>query len=55
MLPSGELLEQSNGTAWMAKFCLNKLEMALRHATQDRSYEGVAVKFFEHSASTPLR
>jgi hypothetical protein len=51
MLPSGELLEQSDGTAWMAKFCLNMLEMALRLANHDRSYEEVALKFFEHFAS----
>jgi hypothetical protein len=51
MLPSGGVLEQSDGTAWMAKFCLNMLEMALRLANQDRSYEGVAIKFFEHFAS----
>ena len=48
VLPAGETLEQSDGTAWMAKFCLNMLEMALRLANHDRSYEGVAVKFFEH-------
>jgi hypothetical protein len=51
MLPGGETLEQSDGTAWMAKFCLNMLEMALRLANRDRSYEGVALKFFEHLAS----
>jgi hypothetical protein len=51
MLSSGELLEQSDGTAWMAKFCLNMLEMALRLANHDRSYEEVALKFFEHFAS----
>ncbi len=51
LLPGGELLEQSDGTAWMAKFCLNMLEMALRLANRDRSYEGVAIKFFEHFAS----
>jgi hypothetical protein len=51
MLPSGEILEQSDGTAWMAKFCLNMLEMALRLANHDRSYEDVAVKFFEHFAA----
>ena len=51
MLPGGELLEQSDGTAWMAKFCLNMLEMALRLANRDRAYEDVAVKFFEHFAS----
>ena len=50
MLP-GEVLEQSDGTAWMAKFCLNMLEMALRLAARDRSYEDVALKFFEHFAS----
>jgi hypothetical protein len=47
MLP-GEVLEQSDGTAWMAKFCLNMLEMALRLATRDPVYEDVAIKFFEH-------
>ena len=51
MLPGGEVLEQSDGTAWMAKFCLNMLEIALRLANRDRSYEGVAVKFFEHFAA----
>jgi len=35
----------------MAKFCLNMLEMSLLLANQDRSYEGLAVKFFEHFAS----
>jgi hypothetical protein len=50
MLPGGEMLEQSDGTAWMAKFCLNMLEMALRLANHDRAYEDVAVKFFEHFA-----
>jgi hypothetical protein len=50
MLPDGDVLEQSDGTAWMAKFCLNMLEMALRLANQDPNYEDVAVKFFEHFA-----
>ncbi len=51
MLPGGEILEQSDGTAWMAKFCLNMLEMALRLANHDNAYEDVALKFFEHFAS----
>ena len=51
MLPGGGVLEQSDGTAWMAKFCLNMLEMALRLANHDRAYEDVALKFFEHFAS----
>ena len=49
MLP-GEVLEQSDGTAWMAKFCLNMLEIALRLANRDLVYEDVAIKFFEHFA-----
>jgi hypothetical protein len=48
MLPDGDILEQSDGTAWMGKFCLNMLEMALRLANHDPTYEDVAVKFLEH-------
>jgi hypothetical protein len=51
MLPAGELLEQSDGTAWMAKYCLNMLEIALRLANRDPAYQGVALKFFEHFAA----
>ena len=54
MLPDGEMLEQSDGTAWMAKFCLNMLEMALRLANHDRAYEDVALKFFEHFAQIAI-
>jgi hypothetical protein len=50
MLPGGDVLEQSDGTAWMAKFSLNMLEMALRLANHEPTYEDVAVKFFEHFA-----
>jgi hypothetical protein len=46
----GEVLEQSDGTAWMAKFCLNMLEIALLLANRDPVYEDVAIKFFEHFA-----
>ncbi len=49
MLP-GEVLEQSDGTAWMAKFCLNMLEIALLLANRNQVYEDVAIKFFEHFA-----
>jgi len=51
MLSDGSLLEQSDATAWMGKFCINMLEMALRLANHDRAYEGVALKFFEHFAA----
>ena len=50
-VPEGGVLEQSDSTAWMAKYCLNMLEMALRLANHDRSYEDIAIKFFEHFAS----
>jgi hypothetical protein len=46
----GEVLEQSDGTAWMAKFCLNMLEIALLLANRNQVYEDVAIKFFEHFA-----
>jgi hypothetical protein len=48
-VPDGHL-EQSDGTAWMAMYCLNLLEMALILAGHDPSYEDVATKFFEHFA-----
>jgi len=47
-LPDGLILEQSDGTAWMALYCLSMLEMALLLAGHDPAYEDVAVKFFEH-------
>ncbi len=47
-LPVPGRLEQSDGTAWMATYCLNLLEMALQLAAHDPVYEDVATKFFEH-------
>ena len=47
-LPAGGVLEQSDGSAWMAKFCLDLLEMSVTLAMVDRTYEDVATKFFEH-------
>ncbi|HET9073291.1 MAG TPA: hypothetical protein VFN48_01815 [Solirubrobacteraceae bacterium] len=47
-LPDGLTLEQADGTGWMALYCLSMLEIALVLARQDRAYEDVAVKFFEH-------
>ena len=49
-LPGGLVLEQSDGTAWMAMFCLSMLEIALHLAHHDPAYQDVAVKFFEHFA-----
>jgi len=47
-LPGGERLDQSDGTSWMAMFCLNMLAIALELAKQDEPYEDVATKFLEH-------
>ena len=47
-LPIDGRLEQSDGTAWMAMYCLNLLEMALVLAEHDRTYEDLATKFLEH-------
>jgi hypothetical protein len=47
-LPVAGHLEQSDGTAWMAMYCLNLLEIALTLAVNDPVYEDVATKFFEH-------
>jgi hypothetical protein len=48
MLPTGGHLEQSDGTAWMGMYCLNMLAIALELARENRVYEDVATKFFEH-------
>jgi hypothetical protein len=43
-------IEQSDGTAWMAMYALNLLELSLLLAEQDISYEDTATKFLEHFA-----
>jgi hypothetical protein len=47
-LPSGGHLEQSDGTSWMAMYTLNLLAIALELSREDRAYEDVASKFWEH-------
>jgi hypothetical protein len=49
-LPVAGVLEQSDGTAWMAMYALNLLEIALVLAERDPVYEDIATKFFEHFA-----
>ena len=49
-LPIDGALEQSDGTSWMAMYCLDLLEMSLTLARHDRTYEDLATKFFEHFA-----
>ncbi len=47
-LPTGGMLEQADGTAWMGFYCGTMLSMALELASEDPAYEDVASKFFEH-------
>ncbi|MGE5295297.1 MAG: MGH1-like glycoside hydrolase domain-containing protein [Solirubrobacterales bacterium] len=47
-LPTGGYLEQADGTAWMALFSQNMLELAVEIAAHDPSYDDVAEKFLDH-------
>ncbi len=47
-LPTGGHLHQSDSTSWMAMYCLNMLSIALEVAKENRAYEDIASKFFEH-------
>ena len=47
-LPGGGHLEQSDGTSWMAMYCLNMLTIALELAREEEEFEDVASKFWEH-------
>jgi Glycosyl hydrolase family 63 C-terminal domain len=44
-LPTGGYLEQADGTAWMALYCQNMLEIAFELAAQDPTYEELASSF----------
>ena len=44
-LPTGGYLEQADGTAWMALFCQNMLEIAAELAMTDPDYGEMALKF----------
>jgi len=47
-LPTGGYLQQADGTSWMAMYALNMLTIALELARENKSYEDIASKFFEH-------
>ncbi len=47
-LPTGGHLEQADGTAWMALFSQNMLELAAELAADDPNYEDMVLKFAEH-------
>jgi hypothetical protein len=47
-LPTGGYLEQADGTAWMALFTQNMLELSVELAAHDPVYQDMAYKFAEH-------
>ena len=47
-IPGGGVLDQVDGTAWMALYSLNMLEMAIEIALIDNTFEDMCTKFFEH-------
>ena len=50
-LPTGGYLEQADGTAWMALFSLNMLEIATELALHKPTYADMALKFIQHFVS----
>jgi hypothetical protein len=50
-LPTGGYLEQADGTAWMAIFSLNMLEINVELAIQNEAYADMALKFLQHFCS----
>ena len=46
--PEGAILEQSDATGWMGMYSLNMMRIALELAKENRAYESLATKFFEH-------
>ena len=47
-LPVAGMIEQSDGTSWMAMYTLNMLTIASELARYNSAYEDVASKFWEH-------
>ena len=46
----GTTLLQADATGWMGMYCLNLMRIALELAHENRSYEHMATKFFQHYA-----
>jgi hypothetical protein len=47
-LPTGGYLEQADGTAWMALFCQNMMEISAELALEKPAYADMCLKFIEH-------
>lgn len=41
-------LDEADGAGWVAMFCLNLMQIALKLAKDNANYEPLATKFFEH-------
>lgn len=49
-VPAGCRIEQADGTAWMAFYCLCMLRIGMRLAATDGAYRSMMLKFLEHFA-----
>ena len=47
-LPTGGYLEQADGTAWMALFCQNMIQIAAELTSHKPTYADMTLKFVEH-------
>jgi len=47
-LPTGGYLEQADGTAWMALFCQNMIEIAAVLTQHNSAYADMGLKFIQH-------
>jgi len=47
-LPTGGYLEQADGTAWVALFCQNMVDLSVEIAAVDRSFIDMCEKFVKH-------
>ncbi len=47
-LPTGGHIEQSDGTSWMAMFCIYMIDMALELSKEDPAYEDIFLKYVYH-------
>jgi hypothetical protein len=47
-LPTGGRIDQADGTAWMASYALDLMQIGLKLAMTNTAYVEIAVKFFEH-------
>ncbi len=47
-LPEGGHIDQADGTAWVAAYCLAMMKIALELAVEEHVYQDMATKFFEH-------